>query len=56
MSESDCDWAIPRFEGLDEVLAGHGVFSAAGCVGFNCLGRLGCGQCERRRDIDMFYK
>ena len=23
MSESDCDWAIPRFEGLDEVLAGH---------------------------------
>lgn len=22
MSESDCDWAIPRFEGLEEVLAG----------------------------------
>ncbi|CAK8985389.1 unnamed protein product [Durusdinium trenchii] len=22
MSEADCDWSIPRFEGLDEVLAG----------------------------------
>ena len=26
MSEADCDWSVPRFEGLDDVLAGADGF------------------------------